>query len=319
MSQRVFVTGANGRVGIRLVRRLADEGARVVGLARTAERAAEVRAAGAIDCVTGDMNDVEALVRGLDGADLVFHLAGGLRGPGRETADRVNHQGARSLVDALGRAGRAETRVVFTSTVAVHGDRSGLWVDGTFAPSPNTRYGRSKADAEQVLLQGARVVVARLAAVYGPGFPFLYEDAIRRGRAFLPGEGKNRTPLIHVDDAVEALRCLGERGEIGGIYPVAEKDQPTLGEFYAEVARRVGGKPPLFWSTHVPSWVQIHLAGGVERLASRAGRMPPITPDHLRLMTASVRMKTDRLEREVGFTWRYPDYVSGLAATFGGA
>ena len=57
----------------------------------------------------------------------------------------------------------------------------------------------------EAVAAGIPVRVVRLAAVYGPGFPFMLEDLIRSGRAWLPGEGKNYIPTIHIDDAVEGL------------------------------------------------------------------------------------------------------------------
>ena len=87
-----FVTGANGRVGIHLVRLLIAEGHDVVGLARSEDKARGVRDAGA-RCLVGDLDDADVLDEGLDGASIVYHLAGGMRGPGRITADHVNHQG----------------------------------------------------------------------------------------------------------------------------------------------------------------------------------------------------------------------------------
>ncbi|MBM4392472.1 MAG: hypothetical protein FJ090_15230 [Deltaproteobacteria bacterium] len=123
-------------------------------------------------------------------------------------------------------------------------------------------------------------------------------------------------PIVHVDDCVNALIAVGERGEAGRVYHVGGPSTPTLKEFYAAVHARVGGKPVRFWSTWIPSAIQFAAARRNEGLSARLGRKPRFTPDNLRLMTASVRLRVDKLEKELGFSWAYPDYREGVAAAF---
>lgn len=323
MGRRVFVTGANGRVGQPLVRALVAAGDEVVGLARSQEKAAAVQALGAT-CLVGDMADQDVLARGLDGAAVVYHLAGGLRGPGKTTPDLINRAGMESLLKAVDRVGTgALDSLLYTSTCAVYGNRSGLVVDEEMPPQPDTRYGRSKNDAEKLLLaaasRGVPARIARLAAVYGPGFPFMLVDGIKAGTARLPGEGRNYVPTIHVDDAVDALRRVADAGQDGRVYNVADTEPVTLKAFYDQVHALVGGKPVWFWSTWIPSYVQEFLARTNERVQSHTPRRPVFTPDNLKLFRNSVRMRVDRLQGELSMEWRHPDAISGLKAVLGGA
>ena len=73
-----------------------------------------------------------------------------------------------------------------------------------------------------------------------------------------------------------------------------------------------GGTPVRFWSTWIPSVFQLAAADLNERTATRLGRRPRFTEDALRMFTASVRLRTDRLEKELGYTWRWPDHHDGL-------
>ncbi|MDG1481376.1 MAG: NAD(P)-dependent oxidoreductase [Myxococcota bacterium] len=319
MGSRIFVTGANGRVGMPLIRALVSEGHQVIGLARNDEKAGVVRALGA-ECLVGDLSSTDVLTKGADGAERIYHLAGGVRGKGQETPDVINSQGTASLIEAIGRADTASLdSVLFTSTCAIYGDRSNLWVPEDMTPTPNTRYGKSKLAAEEALLSsGLPVRIVRLAAVYGPGFPFMMVERMQAGKGWLPGEGRNYIPTVHIDDAVEGLKCIDSAGKPGEIYHLADQEPLLLKEFYAEVHKLSGGEPLKFWSTWVPSYVQRSAARYNERLQSRINRRPQFTPDNLKLYTNSVRLKVERLEKELSFTWKYPNAASGLAATLQG-
>ena len=320
MAERSFVTGATGQIGLPLVRALVAAGHEVSALVRDEGAAGAVRDAGA-RLIGGSLEDDTALAGAMAAADHVWHLAGGLRGKGAMDADRLNRVGTNHVVEAA-RKQRHLRSLTFASTCAVYGDRSGLWVGEDYAPAPQTRYGESKVAAEALLLRAAReeklpVRIARIAAVYGPGLRFMQADAIRAGRAWLPGEGRNHVPVIHVDDCVSALLAVGERGENGGIYHVSGPSTPNLKEFYGAVHKVVGGTPVRFWSTWIPSVFQYGFARRNEAIVASLGRKPRFTTDNLRLFTASVRLRVDRLEKELGFSWRYPEYRDGIAASAG--
>jgi UDP-glucose 4-epimerase len=306
------VTGATGRIGGPLVRALLARGDSVTALVRDRGRGAELERAGA-RLVQGTLFDRAALEDGVHGAAVVYHLAGGVRGRGGDTADRINRAGTAEILDVAGRVGLRA--FVYASSCAVYGDRSGLWVDEDYPPSPHTRYGAAKVAAE-ALVRGARVPgrIARIAAVYGPDFPFLMCDAMRAGRAWLPGEGRNIVPVVHVDDCVAALVRIADAGHDGTVVHVAGRTTPTLKELYTAVHAAAGGTPMRFWSTWIPSVFQFGAARANERLVARLGGRPRFTEDNLRLFTASVRLRTDRLEKDLGFVWRWADHVAGVRA-----
>ncbi len=320
-AEKIFVTGGTGRIGHHLVSALVAAGHDVVGLARSDAGASALQGLGAT-VVRGDLDDVKALSEGLEGARTVYHLAGGVRGKGDAVADLLNRHGTENLLLAIRQVGtEALEALVFASTCAVYGDRSSLWVEEDFKTSPNTDYGISKVKAEDAVLAageelGFRPAIARIAAVYGAEFPFTMADRMQASKAYLPGEGRNHIPVIHIEDCVSALQVLADRGE--GIFHVADQSTPTTREFYDHVQALVGGKKVVFWSTWVPSYVQLALARKNESVKARMGRKPRFTPDNWRLYTNSVRLKTQKLEKGLNFEWRHPTYQEGLQAVFGG-
>jgi len=315
MPERSFVTGATGQIGRPLVAALVAAGHRVTALVRKPSDAAALGALGAAT-VVGDLDSGAVLAAAVAEADHVWHLAGGLRGPGRVDADVLNRAGTEQLAAALAPHAARLRSVTFASTCAVYGDRSGLWVTEDYPPAPQTEYGTAKVAAERALqaIPGLPLRVVRVAAVYGPGLRFMQEDAVRRGRAWLPGEGRNHVPVVHIDDCVAALVAIGTRGE-AGVWNLAAPGTPSLKEFYAEVSRATGAGPVRFWSTWIPSAIQTGAARQNERLMRALGRKARFTNDNLRLFTASVRLRVDRLEKELGFVWRYADHRDGVRAS----
>src|SRR5271155_2098353 len=95
-----FVTGGSGFVGGRLIRALVAQGWQVRALARSQSAIAAVENLGAMP-IPGDLNNREALRKGISGSKVVFHVAAMFKLWGdRKEFDAVNVEGMRSLVEA---------------------------------------------------------------------------------------------------------------------------------------------------------------------------------------------------------------------------
>ena len=104
-----------------------------------------------VERVAGDVTDAGSLQRAVDGAEVVFHLAGLRRAPERSAFFRVNAEGTHTVCDAMLRAGAR--RLVLAGSLAAVGpsqaDRPHVETD-PFAPEE--WYGESKAEAERIAL-----------------------------------------------------------------------------------------------------------------------------------------------------------------------
>src|SRR5215212_4103026 len=115
---RALVTGATGKVGNAVARRLAERGDDVVALVRDPAKARDVLPVG-VELVHGDVTDsgsIREAARGIDGA---FNCMGLFEQwfPDAGIFDRVNAEGARNVVAAARDSGAK--RMVHTSTFDV--------------------------------------------------------------------------------------------------------------------------------------------------------------------------------------------------------
>jgi nucleoside-diphosphate-sugar epimerase len=233
---KLLITGATGKVGSRLSKRLAQRGDHVRALVRDASRAAEVGAAG-IELVAGDLLDADSLATAVRGVDAVVHCAAFFRGATAEQAHATNDLGTQHLA----RAARAASvkRFVFTSTGLVYGSTGGRPAREQDDCAPVAAYPVSKLAAERFLLaaEDLDVRVLRLPFVYGDGDPHIAE-AVPMMRTFPPTQ---RMSMGHHVDVAQAVMCvLDAPAPTHRIYNVVDDEAPTFAQLFATV----GAPPP---------------------------------------------------------------------------
>ena len=179
-----------------------------------------------------------------------------------EEADVVIHLAAQTIVSeayadpvatfeanvALAwRTAAAAPRCVFASTDQVYGPRPPVPVAEDAPLAPEGPYATSKAAADLLVRTLPGAVVARLANVYGPSDRHATRlvpaavAAVREGRRpVVRGDGSARRDLVYVDDVVDALLVLAERGEEGEAYNVGTGQPHSVLEVVEAVLRVAG-------------------------------------------------------------------------------
>jgi uncharacterized protein YbjT (DUF2867 family) len=139
----VVVAGGHGKVGMSLLRLLADRGHRARGLIRNPAHVIELANVGAeaVLCDLEALDDVSGCCRG---ADAVVFAAGAGPGSGPERKRTVDYGGAVKLIDAAKKNGI--DRYVMVSAIFV--DRPELWAE------PMVPYYEAKRDADEALMRG---------------------------------------------------------------------------------------------------------------------------------------------------------------------
>jgi nucleoside-diphosphate-sugar epimerase len=266
--------------------------ARIVGTARTDERAAALSArasGGRIKTMIFDgasaTRDVIAAARA---ADAVLVSA---------APDEHGDPVLRALGDALASAPRLAAAILL-STVGVYGDRGGAWVDETAALEPGHERSRPRVAAEQAWQafgrrRGIPVAILRLSGIYGPGRNALVNVRLDRARNIdKPGQVFNR---IHVDDIAQAIEAAFAQ-KADGVFNVTD-DEPSLpGDPIVFAAGLLGVPPP-------PA---IPYAEAVKTMSPLAASF----------YAENRRVRNDKLKQTLGVRLRYPTYREGLRALF---
>jgi len=234
---KVLVTGATGKVGSRLSKRLAQRGHHVRALVRDETRAAELR--GHVELAQGDLLDPRSLAAAVRGVDAIVHCAAFFRGATPEQAHAVNDLGTQHLAYAARDA--SVKRLLFTSTGLVYGPSltPGRLSHEGDPCDPIDSYPKSKLAAERFLLalEGLDVLVLRLPFVYGDGDPHI-ADVVPFMKTFPP---RQRMSLgHHVDVAQAVARLLDAPAPKHRVYNLADDEAPDLATLFASV----GAPPP---------------------------------------------------------------------------
>lgn len=311
---RAAVTGATGFVGRHLAEALLRRGDAVRCLARSTARAAELEEAGAA-LVPGSLEDETALVALVDGADVVYHVAGLVAAGSEAELLRVNRDGTARLARAAREAG--VERLVLVSSLAVTGPTSsGQPLDETAAERPLTPYGRSKQAAEAALrAAGVPFTILRPPAVYGPRdaqFLRLFRLA-RLGLGPLPGDGRQELTLVHARDLAEALIAAAESpATLGRVYHAGHGKPVTQRGLVEAIGRAVGRRVLLLPLPRGLVRALLALSGAAARAAGRSTLLSSDKAEEL--LAPAWTCSSEALARNAGWRARI-GLEEGLAET----
>jgi nucleoside-diphosphate-sugar epimerase len=306
---RVFLAGATGVIGRRLLPQLLAAGHEVTGTTRSPGRAERLRAAGARPAVV-DALDADAVTAAVAEArpDAVIHQLTALparidpRHIERDFAlnDRLRSEGTRILVAAAQQAGAS--RIVAQSIAfvyepgppgTIHGERDPLVQD---PPRSFARTAGAIRELEQAVLAAGGLVL-RYGYFYGPGSAISADGSIahdvRRRRMPIVGAGAGVWSFVHVDDAASATVAALTHGE-GGVYNVVDDEPAPVAEWLPALARELRAPRPL----RVPAFIARLVAGSYG----------------VATMTRAQGASNERAKSELGWSPRYASWREGFAA-----
>lgn len=321
---RAFVTGGTGFVGSHLVDHLLDAGHHVTCLVRSIAKAERLfPASRSPDIVRGDLSDAAALRKGIERAEVVFHVAAATAARNRAHFFEVNEGGTALLLEAARSAGGPLRRLVYVSSVAAAGpSRRGRALQGGEQENPVTHYGASKL-AGELAVRGSSLpwTVVRPPTVYGPRDTEMLKvfRMAQKGVAPVFGDGGQELSVVYVKDLARALLATALAPNTAGkTYFASHPDIVRSRALVTAIHRAVRDQPEAIpFVLPIPGLLAragLWLTGTAARVV---GRTTLLSPDKANEFLAEAwTCSAAALERDTGWTASY-SLATGLAETVG--
>lgn len=312
-----FVTGGSGFVGTQLIKQLVSQGWKVRALTRSEQAKKTVSLIGA-ECVSGEISDSNVLATGMEGCEVVFHVAAHFRLWGKtEVFNNVNVRGMDAIIDAAV-ATTSIRRIVYVSAAAVvMGDPIPLLnIDETrpyqsrfFAP-----YSSSKAEAERRLLEandkrlGLETVAIRPPMIWGKGMPMLDQvvETVKAGQWQWVDGGEQAMSTCHVDNLVHALMLAARDGKGGESYFIADENHSSQKSVFSSLLATRGVQATDKSISFRMAWFMSGIMETIWQILPLKTD-PPITRQMLQLIGKSMTLNIGKARRELGYhpviTW----------------
>lgn len=310
---QIALTGATGFVGGALTRRLLAEKHEVRALARPSRKAEELEARG-VAVIRGDLGDAVAIERAIEGAEIVYHLAARVGGPGSEREFLgTNVGGTQRVLEACARHG--VRRVVHHSSLAVYGPGHGstpISEGSPFDPHPELRgyYPESKIKADRFAAafaraEGLSLVILRPGLIYGPGRIPLGLLAFGLGKThFVFGRPNLHVPVNYIENLLDAIQMAGSwESRESDEFNIVDDEDLTLGEYHRALNEAAHAR-----TIFLPGWPVEFSAPGVDLVTRALGLMADsrLTRYQVRRMLEDRFYSMKKVRTRLGWTARVP-------------
>jgi 2-alkyl-3-oxoalkanoate reductase len=303
---RVFVAGASGAIGTRLVPQLINAGHEVIGTSRSPRNAERLRGLGA-QPIALDLLDARAVRNAVLRAkpDAIVHQATALadvsfsKDLDRTFAqtNRLRRQGTDALLRAARDAG--VRRFVAQSYASLRYAREGGPVKTEDDPlDPTPVEGMRETSAAMTYVDEAVTAAGGIALRYGNFYGADNDGLIwpvRKRQFPIVGSGEGVSSFIHLDDAAAAT-VLALEHDGPAIYNIVDDEPAPVREWLPVLANALGAKPP----RHFPIWLARLFAGD-----------PGVM-----LGTEARGASNAKAKRELGWTPRYPSWRQGFVEVY---
>ncbi len=305
---RVFVAGASGAIGTRLVPLLVQGGQEVFGTFRSPRNRERLQSLG-VEAIALDLLDVEAVRAAVLRAkpEAIIHQATALATArfGRKLdrtfapTNRLRTEGTDALLTAGRDAG--VRRFVAQSFANYRYAREGGPVkteDDHLDPDPpaSTRQTNGAMRHLDEAVTAAGGVALRYGSFYGAQNDQLVK-LVRRRYFPIIGDGCGVISWIHLDDAAAATMLALEH-EGSGVYNIVDDQPAPAREWLPVLANAIGAKSP----RRVPFWLARLIAGG----------------DGVTMMSEARGASNAKAKLELGWTLRYPSWRQGFIGAYRG-
>lgn len=298
---RVFIVGATGVLGRRLVQQFLEKNHSVMGLARDEKGKQRIQRLGG-KAFVGDIFNAGSMTSAVKQADVVIHAATAI--PAKVTDnradwalnDRLRREGTRALTEAAARLG-AKTYIQQSVVWVARPPDDSFFDEQTPVEQPGEVY-RSALEGEQIALAagdkyGFNVSVLRCGGFYGADAYHTqsFAQGLLKRRLPLVGAGEAISANLHADDAAGAFVAAAEAGR-RGLWHVTDDEPMTIRDMLFELARRLGTRRP----RRIPLWLARMFVG----------------KSATEFFTRSTRTSNRLFREEIGWSPRFSSFRVGL-------
>ena len=195
-------------------------------------------------------------------------------------------------------------QIIYVSTDMVYGSEIKSPVVESCLPKPIGEYGKSKLEAENILLSAhnLKVIVIRPRLILGFGRVGTIKKLARLIASPIPviliGNGRNRYQFIAASDLSNAiLKFLNSN--LTGIFNIGSQNPPNLNELFSKVFRALGKKKSM---VHVPASIAISLLNILDTLS-----ISPLAPEQFRIAALDYELDTSKIEYTISWKPEFSD------------
>jgi nucleoside-diphosphate-sugar epimerase len=300
---KAFVTGGTGFIGSHLVEALLEspDFNEVNCLVRSSRKWLSGLD---IQEVSGDLNNLNALNKGLNGVDVLFHIAAIVKAPSKKEFTQANVDATETLVRLAHKKG--VKNIVILSSLAAAGPSNGIPKKESDIMKPVSMYGQSKKEMESRIttasLDDCSIKIIRPPAVYGPREDQIYSffKACSKGICPIVGDGNNpRLSMVYVSDLVDGILKAAQMNNSGVYtYFISGEGTHSWNEIQAVTSKVLGKKIRALKLK--PSLVK-KAAGFIEQTASLFGKYPVVNKEKAKELILEWTCTSEKAQKELDY------------------
>ena len=303
---KVFIAGATGVLGKRVVKGLVKKGHQVLGLARSQLNVDWLSNNQAVP-IEGNLFDQKVMIQCVSGCDAVLHLATSIPkrirtdGESWELNDRIRREGTKNLVEA---AIKNQCKLYLQQSITfLYGNHDDHWIDEEeeILP-PEVSYLRSAFDMEEMILEAMNdnklpAIILRFGNFYSRDAYHTQKmfKMIQAGHLSKISGGKSIWSIIHIDDAAKAVIKSVEnyKRNLGQIFNICDDEPTSFSDLVDFMADHLGTKKP----RSVPGILA----------------KPFIGKENVEFFELSIQCKNNKAKEGLNWSPQYPTYREGYS------
>lgn len=260
MSTKCLVTGGAGFIGSNLADELISQGAKVsiIDNLITGFRENLDEITGDFKFFEADINDDDALVKAIDGVEVIFHQAALPSVPRSVDDPAETHQACvNGTFNLLNRAReKGVRRVIYAASSSAYGDQETLPKVETMAPDPLSPYAAAKLTGEYYCrvfsnVYGMECVALRYFNVFGPrqnpssqysGVISRFIDALMKNETpAIYGDGEQTRDFTYIANVIDAnIKAASSTSGIGEVMNAANGEKVSLNQLLETLKKIIG-------------------------------------------------------------------------------